>query len=542
MRWLPACLSLATITLLAPILPAVEPKPAELRGHWGDQGDGTFVNPILPADFSDLDVTQVGPDYIAISSTLHVAPGMVVLQSRDLVNWRIVGHAVPDVSALGPEFRWDRMNRYGRGVWAGAIRHHAGKFWVYFGDPDAGLFVTTATDPAGPWSPLACVYKTPGYDDPCPFWDDDGQGYLVTSHFATDPANGKSYNIHLLKLTPDGTSVIAASDRIIHQSRGSEANKLYKFKGTYYHYYSEVKPEGRVAMMNRASSLDGPWETRQLNHVNKAVDKEPNQGGFVQAPSGDWWFLTHHGSGDWEGRTMSLLPVTWKDGWPIIGEPGPDGIGNMVWKAKKPIQGPLIPPQTNDEFAAQALAPQWEWNHAPRDDKWSLSEREGFLRLHAFKPLRPGDLLRAGNTLSQRVYRTLANEVVVKLDLSGMADGQEAGLCHFARTYAMIGASQKGATRTLVYKEGSTRTEGPALESPTLYLKSTWNLDGLSQFSYSIDGAAFTPFGKPYQLTWGSYRGDRVGIYSFNDSGDAGHLDVDWFHYTLAGPGAKGPR
>ncbi|MGD0889421.1 MAG: glycoside hydrolase 43 family protein, partial [Acidobacteriaceae bacterium] len=288
-------------------------------GEWGDRSDGSFANPILPADFSDLDAIRVGNSYYAISSTMQYSPGMTVLESRDLVNWHIVGGVVADLTAIDPELNWDRMNRAGRGIWAGAIRWHEGKFWVYFATPDQGIFMSTAPAAAGPWTPVQLVMPATGWDDTCPFWDDDGTLYLVTSHTAAEGVSATKYNIHLFRLTPDGRTIVAGSDRIIHQSRGSEANKLYKWKGLYYHYYSEVRPEGRVAMIERASSLDGPWESHQLLHVHGTVDKEPNQGGIVQAQDGKWWFFTHQGRGDWEGRAAVLLPVTWIDGWPIIG-------------------------------------------------------------------------------------------------------------------------------------------------------------------------------------------------------------------------------
>ncbi|MGD0140967.1 MAG: glycoside hydrolase 43 family protein [Tepidisphaeraceae bacterium] len=509
-------------------------EPAELAGAWGDQGDGTYVNPIIPADFSDLDAIRVGDDFYAISSTLHMSPGMVVLHSKDLVNWRIIGHVVADVSQISPEMNWDHMNRYGRGVWAGAIRYHDGKFWVYFATPDEGIFMATSTGPAGPWEPLHQVWKTSGYDDTCPFWDDDGQGYLITTHFARDAANGLSYNIHLFKMSADGKNLVMDSDRIVHQSRGSEANKLYKINGTYYHFFSEVKAEGRVVMMNRSKSLAGPWETRQLIHVNKSVDKEPNQGGLIQLAGGDWWFITHQGAGDWEGRAMVLLPVTWINGWPIIGKVGEDGIGNMIWRAKKPIAGgPALAMQTDDQFDGSILSPQWEWNHQPRADKWSLTERPGFVRLHAFKPLRPDDLMHAGNTLTQRSMRTGADQVTIKLDLSGMSDGQEAGLCHFARTSCTLGVMQNGDTRTLRFRSNGQAISGPVIQAKDLWLRSNWDFAGDSRFSFSTDGTIFTPFGTPYRLTWGNYRGDRIGVYNYNNREEAGYVDVDSFQYTF---------
>ncbi len=505
------------------------------KGPWGDQGDATFTNPIIPGDYSDIDAIRVGDDYYAISSTLHLSPGMAVLHSRDLVNWRIVSHAVTDVTQIGPEMNWNRMNRYGRGVWAGAIRYHKGKFWIYFGAPDEGIFMTTAIDPAGPWAPLHCVWNTSGWNDTCPFWDDDGRGYLVATRFAEDPRTGVRYNIHMFQMSEDSKRLMMDTDRVLYQSRGSEASKLYKIDGTYYHYFSEVKSEGRVAMMRRARSLDGPWETQQLIHVDKSADREPNQGGLIRLPSGEWWFLTHQGTGAWEGRTLCLLPIHWVDRWPIIGAVGPDGIGNMVWRAKKPIHGyQRIHPQTDDTFDSPKLLPQWEWNHQPRADKWSLTERAGYLRLHAFRPLEPGDLMKAGNTVSQRSMAARRNEATARIDISSMADGQQAGLCHFGRTYAWLGVRRLEGKCTLLSNDNGSLTTGPTISQSEIWLKSTWGQDGLSHFAYSLDAEHFEPFGPPYQLTWGHYRGDRVGIFCYNDESEHGHVDVDEFRYRIS--------
>jgi beta-xylosidase len=503
-------------------------KPADVA-RWGDQGDGTFVNPILPEDFSDLDMIRVDDDFYAISSTFQYSPGVVILHSKDLVNWTIIGHAVDDLTRIGPELNWDKMDRYGHGIWAGAIRYHEGKFWIYFGTPDEGFFVTTAANPAGPWEPVHQMWKVKGWDDCCPFWDDDGQGYFVCSNTAG------GYAIHLFKLSADGKDLVMNTDRIIHQSRGSEANKLYKINGLYYHYYSEVRPEGRVIMMERSKSLEGPWESKQLNHVNKHVDKEPNQGGLLQLASGQWWFVTHQGTGDWEGRAMVLLPVTWISGWPIIGKPGADGIGNMVWTAAKPIASVIVATQpTEEDFAPSGLGPQWEWNYQPRADKWSLTERPGFLRLYAFPPLEPNDLLKAGNTLTQRVMRTSENEVITQLDISGMEDGQEAGLCHLAKDYAAFGILQAGDMRTLTFSRRGDVMRGPEISGGTIWLRSTWNEQGESQFSFSPDGTKYTSFGPIYQLTWSYYRGDRIGIFCYNNKAERGHIDVGAFHYRHA--------
>jgi len=503
-------------------------------GEWGDRSDGSFANPILPADFSDLDAIRVGSSYYAISSTMQYSPGMTVLESRDLVNWRIVGGVVADLTAIDPALNWDRMDRAGRGIWAGAIRWHDGKFWVYFATPDQGIYMSTAHAAAGPWTPVQLVMPATGWDDTCPFWDDDGTMYLVTSHTAAEGPSATKYNIHLFRLTPDGRSIVAGSDRIIHQSRGSEANKLYKWNGLYYHYYSEVHPEGRVAMIERAPSLDGPWQSHQLLHVHGAVDKEPNQGGIVQAQDGKWWFFTHQGRGDWEGRAAVLLPVTWIDGWPIVGRIGPDGVGEMLWHGTKPVaQQPLSTVTASDDFASPTLRPEWQWNYQPRAGLWSLTERKGFLRLHAFAPLKPGDLKSVGNVLTQRAFRSSHNQFTVKLDVSGMVDGQEAGLSHFAKSFASIGVVQSGSTRTVSVNDNGSRTSGPELKQSTVWLRSSWGFDGASSFSYSLDGKSFVPLGAIYQLTWGSYRGDRAGLFTVNDK-TAGWADFDSVRYEVA--------
>jgi beta-xylosidase len=499
--------------------------------RWGDQGDGNYRNPVLPSDYSDLDCIRVGSDYYAISSTFQYSPGVVILRSKDMVNWSILGHVVDDLTQIGPDLNWDKMNRYGRGIWAGAIRYHAGKFWVYCGTPDEGYFMSTAKNPAGPWQPLHCVMGEAGWDDCCPFWDDDGQGYFVGTCFKD------GYKTWLFKLTPDGRDLVSEWRVLLNEGGGREANKLYKINGTYYHLFSEHKPGvGRSVMMQRAKNITGPYnEKRRLSHAQPEA-REPNQGGLVQTQKGDWYFFTHHGTGDWEGRCASLLPVTWVDGWPIVGQVGKDGIGTMVWAARKPVANtPIVTPQTDDEFNDPKLGVQWEWNYQPRADKWSLTERPGFLRLHAFKPLQRDNLKTAGNTLTQRALRTSTNVVTLALDLSGMADGQVAGLCHYSKDYSTIGVRRERGIITIESAHNQTITRGSDLTSQKIWLRSTWGLDGKSQFAYSTNGTAFTPFGENYQLGWGDYRGDRIGIFTYNADADAGYLDCDSFtyHYDL---------
>jgi beta-xylosidase len=498
---------------------------------------GSYVNPVMPADVSDLDAIRLGSDFYAITSTFQYSPGMAVLHSRDLVHWAIVSHVVEDVSTISPEMGWDKMERAGRGIWAGSIRYHAGRFYVYFGTPDEGILMSSATRVTGPWTPVRKVISEPGWDDPCPFWDDDGRVYLVATRYKPDPDSGIPYDIHLFQMNASGDSINPASDIVIHQSRGSEANKLYKIHGLYFHFFSEVGSEGRVPMMERASSLKGPWETRQLMHVNRWVDKEPNQGGFVELQDGRWYFVTHQGTGDWEGRAGVLLPVTWVSGWPVPGDVGEDGIGNMLWTAAAPL------PQVggaglvaSDDFSEHQLKPQWEWDYQPRPGTWSLEQKPAALRLQAYPLLHAGDFRTAPNVVTQRAIRTADNVVTAKLSLAGMADGQHVGMAHFAKTDAEIEVLQESGLRRLNFVRGGDATQGPTIIGTVLWLRSRWGSDGQSQFSYSEDGTHFTLIGDSYPLTWAHYRGDRIALFTFNNAERKGYVDVLSFQYDFTKP------
>lgn len=496
---------------------------------WGDQHDGTYRNPIIPADYSDIDCIRVGDDFYAISSTFQFSPGMVVLHSTDLVNWRICSHAVDDLTQIGQELNWTHMGRYARGIWAGTIRFYAGRFYIFFGTPDEGYFMTSALQPKGPWEPLHQLLDEPGWDDCSVLWDENGDACFVGTHFAD------SYKTYIFNMSPDGRSIDRSSAVLVNSGAGREANKLIKAGDWYYLIFSEYYPEkGRYVMAKRSKAMMGPYvEEKQLAYPSKEA-MEPNQGGIVKAPDDNWYFLTHHGTGSWEGRAVSLLPITWIDDWPIIGNVGADHIGSMVWTGRIPglnTQGNYL--FTSDSFDENTIAAQWQWNYQPRKEMYSLNERTGWLRLKAFKPLKKSQLLFAGNTLSQRTFRSLKNEVITKFDVSGMVDGQKNGLCHFSKDYAWIGIAQEGNVRKLEYRQNDLIVAGQEITSSYVWFKSVWGLDGLSRFSYSLDGELFIDFGDAYQLKWGNYRGDRIGIFCFNDKEESGIIDIDFFNYEI---------
>ncbi len=496
---------------------------------WGDQQNGTYTNPIIPSDYSDIDCIKVGDTYYAISSTFQFSPGMIILESKDLVNWKICGHAVSDLTQISSELSWEKMNRYGKGIWAGSLRYHNHRFYLYFGTPDEGFFMTSAIKAEGPWEPLTPVLKEAGWDDCCVIWDEHGKGYFVGTHFAD------GYKTYLFNLSPDGKSIDLKSAVLINSGSGREASKLLKVKDWYYLIFSEHQSgKGRYVMAKRSRNITGPYQEEKQLALTSPEAMEPNQGGIVPGKNGKWYFLTHHGTGDWAGRIVSLLPVTWKEGWPIIGTVLADSIGTMAWEGKMPsASSQQYSLARSDEFNASMLPPQWEWNYQPRSEKFSLTERKGWLRLKAFKPLKNNELLTAGNTLTQRSFQSATNEVIIKMDFSQMADGQRSGLCHFSQSYATIGVVKQGNTCRLEYQQNGKTSRGEAITGSEIWLRSVWGLDGKSTFSYSLDGKHFTNFGAPYALSWGYYRGDRVGIYCFNNESESGSVDIDYLHYNM---------
>lgn len=495
--------------------------------QWGDTGNGTYLNPVIPSDYSDIDCIRVGDAYYAISSTFQFSPGMTILYSRDLVNWAICGNAVSDLTQISDQLNWNHMNRYGKGIWAGTLRYHNNRFYLFFGTPDEGYFMTSAPNPEGPWQPLTCLLAEKGWDDCAVMWDVDGSACFVGTHFAD------GYKTYLFNLSPDGKKIDRKSAQLINDGNHREANKLIFAQGYYYLIFSEHKDGvGRYVMAKRSKRMRGPYlEEKQLALPSTAAF-EPNQGGIIPGKDGNWYFLTHHGTGDWSGRAVSLLPVTWINGWPIIGRVLESSIGTMQWSGRMMVdEGQKLSIARSDDFKQPELAPQWQWNYQPRKDMFSLSARKGWLRLHAFRPLKNDTLLSAGNTLTQRSFRIPQNEVTIKMDITHMANGQKNGLCHFSSQSAALGVAKESDSCFIEFRKNDRIQKGHRFSSATIWLRSVWGLNGLSQFYYSLDGNDFVPFGEPYQLVWGNYRGDRLGIYCFNNTGENGSVDIDYFHY-----------
>lgn len=556
------------MSLLLNMLPAcVSPVMAGDNnvGAWGDNGDGTYNNPVLPGDYSDPDIIRIGDDYYLVTSTFQLSPGLTVLHSTDLINWEIINAAVDDISQIAPRFNYDIMDGYGRGIWAPCLTYNekTKTFYIHFGTPDEGFFMVKTQDIYGEWSDVYEVKKPDGsgfgkgWDDCGVLWDDDGQGYFIGTNF------DDNYQSWLYKISDDGCTLLDTGVPVHHSydeynpsEKSPEAYKLFKKDGTYYIYHNGVYGSDRRAWLMKSEYIYGEHEDGTPGTFEDPGKYEhcpfyivqgyrgPCQGNLIDVDTKEgkkWYFWTHQGNTQVDGRPDSLIPVEWdENGWPKadINATGVSG-GDMPWEnIQKPIQSDEIKiPVTSDEFSDDELGYQWVWNFQPDDTKWSLTEREGYIRLYAKKPLRTDTLNKAPNTLLQRLYKTDGNVVTTKIDISNMADGQNAGMTHSAgSTNTMIGVIQENGKRYLRYKTSS-GADMRGIEIPSditdIYFRSEWDTTCMNYFSYSLDGVNYKYFGQKYQLIGSNYRGDYVGLYSYNDKSETGYIDVDYFRYEM---------
>jgi len=506
-----------------------------------------YTNPVLYADYSDPDVIRVGRQYYLVASTFHFSPGIPVLESPDLVHWRIIGHVLPRLPFAAeydmiPPFTLTDATlrpvgpglRYAGGVWAPAIRQHGGRFYVYWPTPDEGIFMSTASNPAGPWTPPVAVIGEPKLEDPCPFWDDDGSAWLIHSRVGAGP-------LVLHRMSPDGTRVLDAGTVIAQDPVKLpvlEGPKLYKRRGWYYIFAPIGGVEGGAQAVGRARHILGPYEWRVVLAKGSTTVQGPHQGGYVETPGGNGWFLHFNSTGAF-GRITYLEPVRWQDDWPLIGEPVPgETWGQPVPAAPLPVNTPSARwprLQDSDEFAAPVLAPQWEWNHNPLDEAWSLAARPGWLRLRA---LPAADLVTARNTLTQ-VLQGPAMTATTRLDISAMSEGQRAGLSMFGTRPAWIGAVKEGGAAHVVFANAGEESVVAPLAGNVLQLRVQVGADQQARFAYSLDdGAHFTEWNAAVALRFSWWKGARPALFTYVRSPPAtaagsGYIDVDWFHVQV---------
>jgi xylan 1,4-beta-xylosidase len=519
------------------------------RSWTADNGNGTFTNPLFYDEFSDPDLIRVGEDFYLAGTTMHSMPGLVVLHSRDLVNWRFLSYAFERLE-LGPEFDLEGdAEAYGQGIWAPCIRYHEGKFYIFSNVNGHGMQVFIATDPAGPWEHRNLRGRI--YDLSVLF-DDDGRIYAVHGYD----------EVTLTEIQPDFSGFVEGSSRVIIP-RGhamGEGHHFYKIDGRYYIISANYAPTGRMQCA-RADKVEGPYETvviagKETLGTQRGWLLDPiglgqpvpdpgatfqlvppgdnqlgavplHQGGIVDLPNGEWWGFSML---DFRsvGRTTALSPVTWVDGWPYFGLPGNLGRTPRTW-TKPPVDAvvePHAPYQRSDDFTGVDLLPVWQWNHNPVEGKWSLRERAGALRLHTL-PAR--HLLRAKNTLTQRAIGPVS-VATVELDGAGLQEGDTAGLALFNIPFASLGLERSPEGFQLRwYDQLRDETQAVAVPSARVFLRATGDYDDdTASFSYSLDGETFHEIGGairlPYQLK--TFQGTRLALFAFNTAGsEGGHAD-----------------
>jgi len=486
-----------------------------------------YHNPILFSDYSDPDVIRDGGSYYLVASSFHFVPGLPILKSTDLVHWTILGHALPRI-AINPLYDMNGGNRYGRGVWAPAIRKHNGLFYIYFPTPDEGIFVTTAANIEGPWSRPVAVIAAPNLEDPCPFWDDDGKAYLVHSRTGAGP-------LILHRMAPDGMSMLDDGKEIVRDPKNLptlEGPKLYKRDGFYYIFapFGGVSKGSQVVLRSR--SIDGPYEHRVVLAQGSTAINGPHQGAYVETPDGQGWFV-HFQSREAHGRIVHLEPVRWEDDWPVMGR-APQGAttGEPVssWEMPQHAGGASHErPQTSDEFNEPRLGPQWEWNHNPDDEHWSLTKRPGYLRL---VPMEATSLLDARNTLTQQMQDE-SFEFMARLEAEGMRDGVHAGIAMLEKAASGIQLVQVDGKRGLKLFHGSDVVEGPAVTGKAVLLRVRVQGNEATYFYSVDDGRSFKQLGDTLPITFSWWKGSRPSLFAYTTGvDDAAHVDFDWARYA----------
>lgn len=506
-----------------------------------DNGDGTYKNPVLHADYSDPDAVRVGDDFYMTSSSFEDIPGLPILHSKDLVNWRLIGHALERL----PPYEHFSKPRHGEGVWAPSIRYHNGEFYLYFPDPDFGIYLTKAKNAAGPWSKPILVAPGKGLIDPCPLWDDDGQVYLVHA-FAGSRAGIKSV-IAVKKLNSQGTEAINEGVLVYdgHELDPTiEGPKFYKRNGYYYIF----APAGGVPtgwqLVLRSKNVYGPYERKVVMDQGSTPVNGPHQGAWVTTQTGEDWFL-HFQDKEAYGRIVHLQPMKWVNNWPVIGiDKDGDGKGEPVLQYKKPNVGKTYAIQTppeSDEFNGTSPGLQWQWMANPKTTYSFMNPTSGTLRMYTqMLPDSANNLWDAPNVLLQKFpAETFTATTKITFTPNNKLQNEEVGLAVMGLSYASIGIKSSGSGNDIVFAVGENADRGKRenekkvanATTKTVYFRVSVTQGAKCQFSYSFDGTKFTNAGDPFTAVVGRWKGAKVGLYSVRETqiNDAGYADVDWF-------------
>ena len=536
---------------------------AQTKSWTADNGNGTFTNPLFYDEFSDPDILRVGDDYYLAGTTMHTVPGLVILHSKDLVNWENIAYCFDRFDFADDAFSLkNHQEIYGQGVWAPAIRYANGQFYVFTNINGKGLQCYTAKDIRGPWQHHNMQGRI--YDLSVLF-DDDGKIYAIHGYG----------EVKCTELKPDMSGPIEETERTIipEGSAVGEGHHMYKINGMYYLISTDYRPNGRT-LCSRSKSIWGPYETititadetfgyhaASLTEVPQGeqyrighdgtkfgipeVDKDAtactniHQGGIVEDQSGQWWALLmmdFHSI----GRTVTLAPITWKDGWPMLGLEGNLGRAPRTWfkpqvQSAAVSQQPFAPYTRSEDFNGKTLGRVWQWNHNPDDSKWSL--HNGRLRLQAM----PAEqLMWARNSLTQRVIGP-TSVATVELYTKGMKDGDVAGLGNINVPCSWIGVVKDGKQTVLrCFEQAINDTIDTAFEGVRLYLRMVGDYDhDRAHYEYSLDGASYQQVGREMPLSYQliSFQGSRHALFAFNYKGQKGGF-AEFDNFTVEEPQA----
>ncbi|SFS58379.1 glycoside hydrolase family 43 protein [Lutibacter maritimus] len=514
-------------------------KNTEISKVWvADNGDETYKNPILHADYSDPDVIRVGEDYYMTASSFNCVPGLPILHSKDMVNWELVNYA------LQKQLPLDVFNKpqHGNGVWAPCIRFHNNEFYIYYPDPDYGIYMVKAKDPKGVWSNPILVKEGNGLIDPTPLWDNDGKVYLAYA-FAGSRAGIKSL---LVVCTMNKEGTVANNDEVLiidgHFDESTiEGPKFYKHNGYYYIF----APAGGVATgwqtVLRSKNIYGPYEKKKVMEQGKTAINGPHQGAWVQTQTGEDWFFHFQDKGAY-GRIVHLQPMKWINDWPIIGNDDVgNGIGEPVATYKKPNVGKeysIVTPFESDEFNKPKLGLQWQW-HANKQVYWGFPSTLGHYTMYC-RPMPEGsiNLYDVPNLLLQK-FPAEEFKATAKITFNARFNDEKTGLLIMGLDYSYLNVKMnngelylsqvicKNADKLGEEKEG----KSIKLKNNTIYLQVTTRKGGICDFFYSENGEKFKPIGSSFVAKEGKWIGAKIGFLALRNGivNDAGSVDIDWF-------------
>jgi len=504
-----------------------------------DNGDGTYKNPVIHADYSDPDAIRVGDNYYMIASSFNHVPGLPVLHSKDLVNWTLTSHAL---KKQPPYDAYDKV-QHGAGVWAPSLRYHNGEFYIYYPDPDFGIYLTKAKSITGPWSEPILVQEGRGLIDPCPLWDDDGKAYLVHA-YAGSRAGIKSI-IVVKEMNREGTKIIGNAVLVYdgHDADPTiEGPKFYKRNGWYYIF----APAGGVSTgwqtVLRSKKIYGPYETKVVMDQGSTKINGPHQGTWVTTQTGEDWFL-HFQDKEAYGRVVHLQPMKWINDWPVIGiDNDGDGKGEPVLNYKKPNVGKTHPVKTvadSDEFNSTRLGLQWQWQANPKEG-WAYTTPAGFLRMFSVHlPDSANSLWNYPAILAQK-FPAEEFTVSVKVNFKPRFENEKFGLVVFGSDYASVSIVKKKDGIYLVQSENTGADKNAAekeiaaikVNSREFILKVKISKAAVCDFGYESEDGSGT-FLKTFTARPGRWVGAKIGLFCTrtNLTNDAGFADVNWVRF-----------